>query len=347
MESATSFGSRDTRMTRSKKKDSHDCPYEGMRPVTHADYLAFVAKKREVEIERVKVALNGPYHPRAIEPPSDYVVEAETVWSFPNRGTWATHVGNYRGNWSPYVPRNVIERFTEPGNVVLDQMVGSGTTLVECRLLGRVGIGVDANPEAIMVSRDRLFFEYTRSLDQPPECRIDTYVGDCRHLDSVKDESIDLIATHPPYAGIISYSGRRVEGDLSALKLDDYVREMRVAAEESLRVLKPGKHCAILIGDTRKRLHYVPIAHRLLQVFLDVGFVLREDIIKLQWKTKTTRERWRGRDQKFYRIAHEHLFVFRKPETMEKLSSVRHSLKWWSGPLTFGLKLGKVLGDSD
>jgi len=35
----------------------------------------------------------------------------------------------------------------------------------------------------------------------------------------------------------------------------------------------------------------VPIAVRVLLAFLDVGFVLREDVIKLQWKMKTTRER--------------------------------------------------------
>lgn len=300
-----------------------------MQPVTHEDYLAFVAETREVEIERVKVALKGPYRTYINHPPIDYAPETETVWSFPDRGDWATHTGNYRGNWSPYIPRNLMLRYTEPGDVVLDQMVGSGTTLIECKLLGRVGIGVDINRDAIMVARDRLFFEYTRPLDWPPECPVYTYVGDCRNLDKIADESIDLIATHPPYAGIITYSRSRVPGDLSSLRLEDYLREMRVAAEESYRVLKPGKHCAILIGDTRKRLHYVPISHRVLQAFLDVGFALREDVIKLQWKTKTTRERWRGREYPFYKIAHEHLFIFRKPAPGEKLSEIKYSLKWW------------------
>ena len=35
--------------------------------------------------------------------------------------------------------------------------------------------------------------------------------------------------------------------------------------------------CAILIGDTRKHLHYIPISVRVLEVFLEVGFVLKED----------------------------------------------------------------------
>lgn len=319
--------------------------YRSMELVTHEDYLAFVKDHQGVEIEHVKVSLKGPYRTYINHPPNDYTPETTTVWSFPDRGDWATHAGNYRGNWSPYIPRNLILRYTEPGDVVLDQMVGSGTTLVECKLLGRVGIGVDINRDAVMVARDRLFFEYTRPLDWPPECPISAYVGDCRNLDKIADESVDLIATHPPYAGIIAYSRSRVPGDLSALKLEDYLAEMRVAAQESLRVLKPGKHCAILIGDTRKRLHYVPILHRVLQVFLDVGFALREDIIKLQWKTKTTRERWRGKEYPFYKIAHEHLFVFRKPEQGEKLGEVKYSLKWWLPQLSFGLRLADIRPD--
>jgi len=57
---------------------------------------------------------------------------------------------------------------------------------------------------------------------------------------------------------------------------------MRKVAEESFRVLKRGKICAILIGDTRKHKHYVPIAFRVMQMFLEVGFILKEDIIKIQ-----------------------------------------------------------------
>jgi DNA modification methylase len=209
-------------------------------------------------------------------------------------------------------------------------MCGSGTTLVECKLLGRNSIGVDINRDATMVTLDRLNFGFRPvDPDYPSHLSIKTYVGDARHLDAVSDESVDLIATHPPYAYIIPYA-ERVEGDLSALrKLGDYLQAMRKVADECYRVLKKDKQCAILIGDTRKHRHYVPIAFRLLQQFLDAGFVLREDIIKRQWKTKTTRERWRSSKLDFYRIAHEHLFVFRKPVDDSERGMMKLSSKWW------------------
>lgn len=43
----------------------------------------------------------------------NFKLEMTTVWSFPKRGNWATHSGMYRGNWSPYVPRNLILKFTK------------------------------------------------------------------------------------------------------------------------------------------------------------------------------------------------------------------------------------------
>jgi len=91
--------------------------------------------------------------------------------------------------------------------------------------------------------------------------------------------------------------------------IDEFAEEMRKVMEESYQVLKPGRHCAILIGDTRRHKHFVPITPRVLQSFLDAGFILREDIIKLQWKMKSTRERWRGKYD-FLLIAHKHLYVF-------------------------------------
>jgi DNA modification methylase len=300
-----------------------------MELVAFEDLTIFVSDKKVILVEDSEVRIGNDWKISEFAPPKDYVLEDSTIWSFPNRGNWATHIGNYRGNWSPYIPRNLILKYTHSGDLVLDQMCGSGTTLVECKLMGRNAIGVDINRDAIMVALDRLNFSYNpldSSYDKNLE--IETYVGDARKLNLIEDNSVDLVATHPPYAGIITYTKKRVEGDLSNLKFADYIKEMRVVAEESLRVLKNDKCCAILIGDTRKHLHYIPISARILEVFLDAGFILKEDIVKLQWKTKTTRERWKGKKHKFYKIAHEHLYIFRKPNEREKLTPFKHSRKW-------------------
>lgn len=300
-----------------------------MKEITHKDYLKFVEKHDHVVIENVKVPLPKKHEIKKIAP-DNFVRETSTVWSFPDRGDWATHIGNYRGNWSPYIPRNLILRYTNEGDLVLDQMVGSGTTLVECKLLNRRGIGIDINPDAIMVARNRLNFnppaDYSfQSGKKYQEPEIKTYVGDARNLEGIS--GVDLIATHPPYASIIPYTNQRLPDDLSNLRnISKFAEEMRKVADQSYQVLKPNGHCAILIGDTRKHQHFVPITPRVLQAFLDVGFILREDIIKRQWKMKSTREKWRGK-YNFLLIAHEHLYVFRKPKEGEKSTQFKWSMK--------------------
>ena len=304
-----------------------------MELVTPEDFDKYAVEKKVVTIENQDVKIGNKWAGSEFAPPKDYVLESNTVWSFPNRGNWATHIGNYRGNWSPYIPRNLILKYTKPNDLVLDQMVGSGTTLVECKLLGRNAIGVDINKEAIMVALDRLNFFYDSSDPKyPKNLKLETYAGDARNLNLIGDNSIDLIATHPPYAGIINYTNNTVEGDLSSKQLESYLKEMQIVAEEAFRVLKQDKCCAILIGDTRKHLHYIPISIRVLEVFLDVGFVLKEDVIKLQWNTKTNREKWRNKEYEFYKIAHEHLYIFRKPDEGELLMPLKYSKKWHKTP---------------
>jgi SAM-dependent methyltransferase len=299
-----------------------------VREITEQEYREFIKDRREITVDGSRVKLIGGSQIRLYEP-KDFVLEKTTVWSFEHRGNWATHRGNYRGNWAPQIPRNIILRYSNAGDVVLDQMVGSGTTLVECKLLGRNGIGVDINLDALMVAYNRLDFTYVPPKEQKPTTQR-LYLGDARNLDVIANETIDLIATHPPYANIIPYSKERENGDLSRVhSIDEFVSEMGKVAEECFRVLKPAKHCAILIGDTHKHKHYVPIAFRVLEVFLDNGFILREDVIKEQWHTKTMRGRWKeSYNHDFLLTYHEHLFIFRKPSTDENIKEFKDSMKW-------------------
>ena len=155
------------------------------------------------------------------------------------------HSGKYRGNWSPYVPRNLILRYSKPGDWILDQFMGSGTTLVEAKLLNRHAVGVDINPQSVSISETNLQFQCeTKS-------KIFIRNGNATDLHFIKDSRIDFICTHPPYANIIKYS-KGIEGDISLLAVDEFLSEMKKVAEESFRVLKKGKMCAVMIGDVRK-----------------------------------------------------------------------------------------------
>jgi DNA modification methylase len=247
--------------------------------------------------------------------------EITTVWSFPERGKWATHNPKYRGNWAPQIPRNVILKYTKEGDLVLDPMVGAGTTLIEAKLLNRNAIGIDINPNAVKQTEQNLKFESEGKSKQ--KC----YVGDIRNLENIDNGSIDLIITHPPYLNIIKYSEGKIADDLSNIgSLKKFLVEFELAVKGLYRVLKPDHYCAILIGDTRRKRHFVPIAYNMMTLFLKNGFVLKEDIVKVQHNCQTT-PKWRSMVDKydFYLIMHEHLFIFRKPAVNENVSDYRES----------------------
>ena len=238
--------------------------------------------------------------------PEEFELEMNTVWSFPDRGKWATHDAKYRGNWSPYIPRNLLLRYSNEGDLILDQFAGGGTTLVEAKLLNRNVIGVDINNNALEHCKEKCDFEYENS------GKVYFYEADARNLNFISDKSIDFICTHPPYANIIKYS-EDIENDLSHLKVKDFLIEMEKVASESYRVLKKDKFCGVLMGDTRQKGHIIPMSFEVMKIFEKVGFKTKEIIIKEQHNCKATGF-WKTNSVKynFLLIAHEYLFVFKK-----------------------------------
>lgn len=236
--------------------------------------------------------------------PNNFSPEKTTVWSFPERGNWATHSGEYRGNWSPYVPRNLILRYSNPGDWILDQFMGSGTTMIEAKLLNRNAVGIDINSHSVSLSKEKLNFE----------CESQTEIilreGDATNLSFVKDNAIDFICTHPPYANIIKYSPN-VKGDISLLEEHSFLDAINKVAAESYRVLKKGKCCAVMMGDKRNRGNVVPLGFQVMQRFLNAGFKTKEIIIKEQHNCRST-EKWSSMTTNFYMLAHEYIFVFYK-----------------------------------
>lgn len=256
--------------------------------------------------------------------PDNFEQEKTTVWDFPVRGTWATHKSDYRGNFAPQIPRNIILNYSNEGELVLDPMLGSGTTLIEARLLNRNAIGYDVNQNAVKITAERMQFEAKGDSKQIVK------LGNAQSLPE-KDNSIDLVITHPPYANIVKYSDGKNPDDLSSISsLPKFLDALEIAVKEMYRVLKPGRYCAILIGNTRKGQHYIPLSHFVLQRCLRTGFVLKEEIIKTQHNT-THAPRWSASAKhfKFYLIMHEHLYIFRKPMEGEDLSKIRYST--WQG----------------
>ena len=75
--------------------------------------------------------------------------------NFDNQNTmYATHgLHAYAAKCPPQLARYGLRYYSRPGETVLDPMAGSGTTLVEARLMGRHSRGYDIDPLACLIAR--------------------------------------------------------------------------------------------------------------------------------------------------------------------------------------------------
>lgn len=309
-------------------RDMLDLFNEGFSPkqIMNMCHLLFTWRLIEKEIIKASEEYGIPiaprfgssvkkWHPDPIK--NEDRIERTTVWSFPKRGDWAVHKGDYKGNWPPQIPFNLIKQYTKKNEIVLDSFVGGGTTLIECWRLGRQGIGVDISPHALSFTKKRLadmaIFAQEEDIALPRNEPI-LIKGDARNLRFLRDEKVDLVCGQPPYLDSQSYSFKQL-GDLSRISDPTmFLNEMEKVARELFRVLKKGKRCAILMGDVRKKGKLILLSHGVESVFEEVGFEIEENIVKIQHKDKSTIFYIRQQPRSLrYRIAHEYLYVFRRP----------------------------------
>ncbi len=73
---------------------------------------------------------------------------------------YATHaLHSFPAKFPPQLPRFFIDGLTRPGEIVLDPMAGSGTTLLEAHIAGRRCIGLDIDPLALRIAKAKVLSE--------------------------------------------------------------------------------------------------------------------------------------------------------------------------------------------
>src|SRR5262249_7493790 len=74
--------------------------------------------------------------------------QVTTLWEYPSQHYGSEEQGSktYKGATPSFVIWNVVHRFSQEGEIVIDPFCGSGTTLDVCRDLKRIALGFDVAP---------------------------------------------------------------------------------------------------------------------------------------------------------------------------------------------------------
>lgn len=244
-----------------------------------------------------------------------------TLWEYPSQHYNSTRGDiqgdpGYAGATPSWVIWQVLERYTRTGDVVLDPMCGSGTTLDVCADLGRDGVGFDLAPR-----------------------REDIRGGDARDLD-LESASVDFVFIDPPYSTHIDYSDDPAcIGKLDAAETtrgtsgDDgpatavgqaYYEAMEEVIGECHRVLKNRRYMALYVSDSwRKRKGpkgsgagvFMPIGFELFAIMrdyfepVDICCVVRQN-------AKLARGNWKKAavEENFFLRGFNYLFIMKKVE---------------------------------
>jgi len=255
-------------------------------------------------------------------------VVLDSLWLLGPRDKTGPHVGDYWGNFIPQIPYQVLTRFTKRGEVVVDLFSGMGTTLIECKRLGRAGLGVEIDPDVAERSLERI-----NTAENPYNVPVAVLVGDSTTTLTAKrvratlkewgGAAADCIILHPPYHDIIRFSER--DGDLSRVSTEAaFLDKIGLVARHAYELLKPAGFMALVIGDKYVDSQLVPLGFMCMQRFIDAGFVLKA----INVKEILNNERGKGKNGNlwkyralvggFYLFKHEYVMIFRKPAARGK-----------------------------
>lgn len=249
----------------------------------------------------------------------------DSLWLFGKRDDTPPHSNALHGAFIPQLPRQLIQRYTKPGDIVVDLFVGGATTLVECLRLGRYGIGLDLEATA---AENAVLLTY--ALHHPADSHAVVVTGDAtEHANTVnviqpimrrwrpERPAADLLILHPPYWNIIRFSAD--DRDLSAKRSPAaFIDAMKDVASNARALLAPQRFLGLVMGDVWHRGSWYPLAFRTMEVFLQAGFQLKA----INIKNIVGNERGKGKQTNLWRyrafkngtslFSHEYIFVLQR-----------------------------------
>jgi DNA modification methylase len=234
------------------------------------------------------------------------LIEATTFWDFPKQSYGLSPKGNnkYPGVTPALIIFNMIWRYTDPGDLVVDPMAGSGTTLDVCKEENRRSICYDIAPT-----------------------RPEIIQNDARKI-PLSDDSVDMVFLDSPYGDNVKYNEHPDDIGKISSETERFYDELEKVMKESYRILKEGKVIGWLIGDQWVKNKFTPVGFRIYDCLCKYFEPL--DIICVSRRGQSSHTGvWfnRARRFNFYLRGFKYLIIMRKPSEDVKETKSR-DIKW-------------------
>lgn len=234
------------------------------------------------------------------------LLESTTLWDYPKQSYGEKKKGDnkYAGVTPAYIIYNMVKRYTERGDLVVDPMCGSGTTIDVCKEEHRRCKGYDVVPT-----------------------REDIIQNDSRKI-PLKKNTVDMIFLDSPYGDNIRYNESPDNiGHLSA-ESKEFYNSLDQVASECHRILKPCKVIGWLIGDQWVRKKFTPVSFNVYQI-LEQYFEPLDVIAVTRRNQSSNTGIWHNRAirHNFYLRGYKSLLIFRKQDKKDVKEETRKTKK--------------------
>ena len=219
-------------------------------------------------------------------------LQTTTLWYHPTQQYGDEVMGDPRfaGRTPAYVIWNLLQRYTRPGDLVVDPFAGGGTTLDVARSLDRAARGFDIAP-----------------------ARDDIERADARAL-PLESGAADFVFLDPPYSTHLEYSEREgCIGELDAFE-PAYFEAMERVFGEVERCLADRRYLAVFVADTFKKMRGFVALGAEFYVLLRRRFRPVEHVAVVRGNRKLEKPRFHrvAAEQNFFLRGFNHLLIFKK-----------------------------------
>jgi len=248
-----------------------------------------------LDINHERVCDCGPTHINCLEP-KDWLKGQVALWEFFYESRDIRDKEIHPAVFPIALPAKCINLFTHKGELVLDPFAGIGTTLIAAKDLGRNAVGFDLNKKYVAyanrrISQQKLSSNTKQIMIEADAINIPEYL---------KENSVSLCVTSPPYANMLSkpklnksrpgkarynqHYGKIQQysndpRDLGTMEPKKFAEELGKIYEKILPLLKPKAHCIINITDLWWENRRIPLHIYVIDALEKAGYELRNTII--------------------------------------------------------------------